>query len=648
MKPAPMPWIVCGPFWPRRTAPGERPARRRSTCTPGLRSLSTSPTPVMVPPVPTPATKMSTWPSVSPQISSAVVSRWISGLAGFLNCCGMKYFGSLGGELLGLRDRAGHALGPGREDQLGAEPRSSGRRSRLMVSGMVSTSLYAARGAHHGQGDAGVAAGRLDDDGVRPDQPGRLGGVDHRHADAVLDAVGRVEVLQLGHDLGAGAVGDPPEPDQRRVADQLGDVIRDAHVVDPSTIGAAQRQIGWPHAIVHTAPMSDRRPPAQQRALAAVQAAGLDYRIGAARPGQQPGRGRCGARSRSRTSSRRSSCDAADDDYLFVLVPGIATISWPKLRALLGVSRLSMPDAATALAATGYERGTITAVRLHHGLARRRRRAHARPRGRLGAGAHGVADRGRPTRRSPHSARPSRTSPIRSSGATASPPDSGPDSRLTARANALTPSRPPAADRHRRPTGDRLRRPLDVTVPASVDRLDLRSPPARASQEASAPDGCSDSAERRPPAPDAGRRGHDTSDEAAGALHSVDHDKGRNRRARGGSPAVSHAPAAAPAECPDDHHRTGREVRHRRLAHAVQVGGVVGWSATTANPARDEESWPHRHACRRQQAEVRRRPGGIRGAARPCRSPCRAGRPEVRHRAEYGTPAQLASASQAA
>ncbi|MGK5685184.1 aminoacyl-tRNA deacylase [Actinoplanes sp. URMC 104] len=50
----------------------------------------------------------------------------------------------------------------------------------------------------------------------------------------------------------------------------------------------------------------------------------------------------------------------ADDDYVFVLVPGDRSISWPKLRALLGVNRLSMPDAATAKAATGYERGTIT------------------------------------------------------------------------------------------------------------------------------------------------------------------------------------------------------------------------------------------------------------------------------------------------
>ena len=48
------------------------------------------------------------------------------------------------------------------------------------------------------------------------------------------------------------------------------------------------------------------------------------------------------------------------DDYLFVLVPGDRQIAWPKLRALLGVKRLSMPNAETAREVTGYERGTIT------------------------------------------------------------------------------------------------------------------------------------------------------------------------------------------------------------------------------------------------------------------------------------------------
>jgi Cys-tRNA(Pro)/Cys-tRNA(Cys) deacylase len=48
------------------------------------------------------------------------------------------------------------------------------------------------------------------------------------------------------------------------------------------------------------------------------------------------------------------------EDYVFVLVPGGRQIDWPKLRAHLGVSRLSLPDAEEARAATGYERGTIT------------------------------------------------------------------------------------------------------------------------------------------------------------------------------------------------------------------------------------------------------------------------------------------------
>jgi Cys-tRNA(Pro) deacylase len=50
----------------------------------------------------------------------------------------------------------------------------------------------------------------------------------------------------------------------------------------------------------------------------------------------------------------------ADGDHRFVLVPGDREIAWPKLRALLGVNRLSMPDADTARRVTGYVRGTIT------------------------------------------------------------------------------------------------------------------------------------------------------------------------------------------------------------------------------------------------------------------------------------------------
>lgn len=52
----------------------------------------------------------------------------------------------------------------------------------------------------------------------------------------------------------------------------------------------------------------------------------------------------------------------SDDSYLFALVPGDRAISWPKLRALVGVNKLQLPDPARALAATGYERGTIVPI----------------------------------------------------------------------------------------------------------------------------------------------------------------------------------------------------------------------------------------------------------------------------------------------
>ncbi|WP_426564681.1 aminoacyl-tRNA deacylase [Angustibacter sp. McL0619] len=98
----------------------------------------------------------------------------------------------------------------------------------------------------------------------------------------------------------------------------------------------------------------------EERALAALDAADIEYRVvrhGRVRSLEEAAAAR-GIEPRALLKSivvRR-----ADDDFLFVLVPGDREISWPKLRSLLGVNRISMPDAETALAATGYERGTIT------------------------------------------------------------------------------------------------------------------------------------------------------------------------------------------------------------------------------------------------------------------------------------------------
>ncbi len=80
-----------------------------------------------------------------------------------------------------------------------------------------------------------------------------------------------------------------------------------------------------------------------------------------------------------------------EGDHLLVLVPGDRQISWPKVRALLGVKRISMPGADAARAVTGYERGTITPFGAEGGLPVL---ADERLVGRtvsIGAGAHGVA-----------------------------------------------------------------------------------------------------------------------------------------------------------------------------------------------------------------------------------------------------------------
>ncbi|MGZ5415675.1 MAG: aminoacyl-tRNA deacylase [Nocardioides sp.] len=96
------------------------------------------------------------------------------------------------------------------------------------------------------------------------------------------------------------------------------------------------------------------------RALAAADDLGLDYEVTRHGP----------VRSLADAAAARGVAPSAvvktlvvrltDEDFRLVLVPGDREISWPKLRALLGVSRLSMPPADVALAVTGYVRGTIT------------------------------------------------------------------------------------------------------------------------------------------------------------------------------------------------------------------------------------------------------------------------------------------------
>lgn len=98
----------------------------------------------------------------------------------------------------------------------------------------------------------------------------------------------------------------------------------------------------------------------EARAVAALEASGLRFRLTRHGPVSSLAEAAAARRMAPDQVVKTLVVRRGEDDYLFVLVPGGRTISWPRLRALLGVSRLSMPDAATALAVTGYPRGTIT------------------------------------------------------------------------------------------------------------------------------------------------------------------------------------------------------------------------------------------------------------------------------------------------
>jgi len=128
----------------------------------------------------------------------------------------------------------------------------------------------------------------------------------------------------------------------------------------------------------------------EERVTAALDAAGIDYTV--TRHGQvgslaeaAAARGVDPDRIVKTLVVRRGA-----DDHLFVLVPGDRQIDWPKLRRVLGVSRLSMPSPEDAFAATGYERGTITPFGSTHAwpvVADQ----HVAGTISLGGGAHGVS-----------------------------------------------------------------------------------------------------------------------------------------------------------------------------------------------------------------------------------------------------------------
>ncbi len=116
--------------------------------------------------------------------------------------------GNFGRQLRGARAGTLHALRGGCEHDFGTEKiedLSPLDRHRFRHGQYAA---IASRCRHHGQGDAGVARGGLDDGGHAGLNPAlTFEGVHHGHPEPVLDRVRRIEELEFGDDLGGNVCG---------------------------------------------------------------------------------------------------------------------------------------------------------------------------------------------------------------------------------------------------------------------------------------------------------------------------------------------------------------------------------------------------------------------------------------------------------
>jgi len=98
----------------------------------------------------------------------------------------------------------------------------------------------------------------------------------------------------------------------------------------------------------------------RDRALASFEASGIDYSITEHGPVNSLEEAAAARGVQPRDIVKTIVVRLEEGRYVFVLIGGDKQISWAKLRAHLGVSRLHMPSADEAFDATGFVRGTIT------------------------------------------------------------------------------------------------------------------------------------------------------------------------------------------------------------------------------------------------------------------------------------------------
>src|SRR5581483_358610 len=132
---------------------------------------------------------------------------------------------------LGFGNGPLHALGSGRQDDLGAECAQHNATFHAHGVRHDQDEPVSAHCRHECQADPGVTAGRLDDHGLAGLNPAlAFGFVDHADADAVLHAVARIKPFEFRDHRGVAAHRDFVQVNQWSATDQFGDITRDLHI----------------------------------------------------------------------------------------------------------------------------------------------------------------------------------------------------------------------------------------------------------------------------------------------------------------------------------------------------------------------------------------------------------------------------------
>jgi len=147
-----------------------------------------------------------------------------AGVGGVVELEGGPDIGIGFGQGDGLTDGAGHAFGFGSAMDFSAESAHEDAFFFGEAFGDVEDDAVAAVDANKGESDTGIAGGGFGDDGVFVQQAAAFGIKDHAKSGAVFDGAAGVEKFKLGEQVGGVGRREAAELQQRRIADEGGDI----------------------------------------------------------------------------------------------------------------------------------------------------------------------------------------------------------------------------------------------------------------------------------------------------------------------------------------------------------------------------------------------------------------------------------------